>query len=427
MPPALRSTRVLLGDHLRPATVVITEGHIAEIAPHDARPPGTVDHGDLVIMPALVDSHVHVNEPGRTHWEGFATATAAARAGGVALIADMPLNSIPPTTSVAALQAKRAAAEAAPLQCDVAFWGGIVPGNLDEVPALARAGVRGFKCFLVDSGVPEFPAVPMEDLPAVMAAAAAVGLPLLVHAEAPAVIAAAPAPGPDYPSYLASRPPSAEVEAVTAVAAAALATGGRAHIVHLASADALPVVAAAREAGAALTVETCPHYLTLSAEEVGDDLTAKCAPPIRDAANRERLWEGLRSGVIDMVVSDHSPCPADLKHGGFAAAWGGIASLELRLALTWSGAVSRGFGIADLARWTATAPGRLLGLGSGTIAPGRRADLVVWDPDAPVVVSAPRLSQRHPIGPYEGRSLRGRVIETIVRGGLPPIPILEEE
>jgi allantoinase len=426
MDGAIRSTRVLIDGDLRPATVMWSGGLITSVAPYDAFPPGEViDHGDLVVMPALIDSHVHVNEPGRTDWEGFATATAAARAGGVAVIVDMPLNSIPPTTSAASLTLKRRAAAAANLWADVAFWGGIVPGNAADLPGLAAAGVRGFKCFLVDSGVAEFPAIAIADLDAALMAARVAGLPLLVHAESPDVIAAAPPPGPGYASYLASRPPEAETEAIAAVIAAARRTGGRAHILHLSAADALPSLAAARAEGVSVTVETCPHYLTLCAEELGDDLASKCAPPIRDSANRERLWQGLAEGIIDMVVSDHSPCPGDLKQGGFHAAWGGIASLELRLPLVWTEAHRRGFGIADLARWTCTAPAGLAGIPSGAITPGHRADLVVWDPDATVVVAPERLAQRHPITPYVGRSLQGRVLATIVRGGSDPTLIPE--
>lgn len=426
MDGAVRSTRVLVGDELRPATVLWSDGVITAVAPYDAFPPGAVtDHGDLVVMPALVDSHVHVNEPGRTDWEGFTTATAAARAGGVAVIVDMPLNSIPPTTSAANLEHKRRAAAAAHLQADVAFWGGMVPGNGADVPGLAAAGVRGFKCFLVDSGVAEFPAITIGDLDAALEAARAVGLPLLIHAESPDVIAAAPRPGPGYASYLASRPPEAETAAIAAVIGAVRRTGGRAHILHLSTADALPALAAARAEGLGITVETCPHYLALCAEELGDDLAGKCAPPIRDAANRERLWQGLADGIIDMVVSDHSPCPGDLKQGGFHAAWGGIASLELRLPVVWTEGRRRGFGVTDLARWMCTAPARLAGIASGDIAPGNRADLVIWDPDATIVVAPERLAQRHPITPYAGRSLQGRVLATIVRGGSDPVLIPE--
>ncbi len=420
MSRADRSTRVLFDGVLRPATVIHSGGDITAVVGFDEAPPGTTDHGDLVVMPALVDSHVHVNEPGRTEWEGFETATAAARAGGVAVIVDMPLNSIPPTTTVEALAVKRRAAAGAELGCDVAFWGGIVPGNLGEVSGLARAGVRGFKCFLADSGVPEFPPIEFADLEPALRATAAVGLPLLVHAESPAVLAAAPPAGPSHASWVESRPDAAETEAIAAVIAASRQTGGWAHILHLSSATALPQIAAAREEGVAITVETCPHYLTLTTDEIGDDTGAKCAPPIRDAANRDRLWSGLDSGSIDLVVSDHSPCTGHLKQGGFDRAWGGIASLELRLPLMWTEACRRGFDIADVVRWTATEPARLAGIPSGELAPGKRADMVVWDPEAEITVQPASLAQRHPITPYAGWRLQGRVATTIVRGGSRP-------
>ena len=417
---AIRSTRVLVGSELRPATVVWAKGVISDVVDHSAGPADAKDHRDLVIMPALVDSHVHVNEPGRTEWEGFATATAAGRAGGIAVIVDMPLNSIPPTTTVDALAVKRKAAAAADLGCDVAFWGGVIPGNLDEIAGLAAAGVRGFKCFLADSGVPEFPPIEFGDLVPAMKATAAVKLPLLVHAESPAVLAASPQAGPTHASWVASRPESAETEAIAAVIAAARKTGAQAHILHLSAASAIPSIAAARKDGVAISAETCPHYLTLTTDETGDDCAAKCAPPIRDAANRDLLWEGLASGEIDMVVSDHSPCPGELKAGGFHQAWGGIASIELRLPLVWTAAHRRGFGIADLSRWISSAPASLAGIPTGTIRPGMRADLVVWDPDATVTVEPKLLAQRHPITPYAGWRLQGKVMATIVRGGSPP-------
>lgn len=416
---AVRSTRVLVDGRLRPAGILTGGGSITGVVGYQETPRGAEDLGDLVVMPALVDSHVHVNDPGRTEWEGFATATAAALAGGVALIADMPLNSIPPTTTAGHLATKRKAAAGAAV--DVAFWGGAVPDNLDEIPALADAGVFGFKAFLVESGVDEFGCIGLDDLDAVLAATAATGRPLLVHAEAPGPIAEAPPCGATYRSYLDSRPAAAEVEAIAAVIAAVRRTGGAAHILHLSAADALPELAAARAEGLPITVETCPHYLILCAEEIADDdVAAKCAPPIRERANRERLWEGLAAGIIDMVVSDHSPCPAASKQGGFAGAWGGIASLELRLPLVWTEASRRGFGLEDLRLWLCAAPAALLGLPTGRIAPGMRADLVAWDPDGAITVDPGRLAQRHPVTPYAGRSLRGRVVRTIVRGGSTP-------
>ena len=414
---AVRSTRVLVDDTVRPATVSISGDLIVRVLDHGIDGGVAVtDYGDQLITPALVDTHVHVNEPGRTEWEGFATATAAAAAGGVAALIDMPLNSIPPTTTIDGLRIKQETAREG-ASVDIGFGGGVVPGSLGEVAALADAGVFGFKAFLVESGVDEFGRIELDDLDEALAAAAAVGLPLLVHAESPDVIAAAPACGPDYRSFLASRPPEAEVEAIEAVIAACRRTGGAAHILHLSAADALPILSRSREEGLAISVETCPHYLALSAEEVPPGACEfKCAPPIRDAENRERLWGGLAEGIIDMVVSDHSPCSPALKAGGFDQAWGGIASLELRLPIVWTEASRRGFEIADVMRWTASAPAGLTGLNTGSIAEGCRADLVVWDPDVEWAVDPLALNQRHPVTPYAGRTLRGAVRTTYVRG-----------
>ena len=419
---AIASSRVLVGTSLIPATVVIGDEVITEVTP--GGPTGEAeDLGDLVIMPALVDTHVHVNDPGRTEWEGFTTATAAAAAGGVAFIVDMPLNSIPPTTTVAALRIKQKAAKRG--MVDMGFWGGIVPGSLGDVAALAAAGVFGFKVFLVPSGVNEFPCIALRDLDAALEAVAEVGLPLLVHAEAPGPIEAAPPPGADYASYLASRPPEAEVEAIEALIAAVRRTGGTAHVLHLSAAAAVPALTAARADGLPITVETCPHYLALCAEDVPQGgLDFKCAPPIREAANREALWRALATGVIDMVVSDHSPCPASLKADGFANAWGGIGSLELRLPVVWTEASARGHGIADVARWLCSGPGSLVGR-SATIRPGEPADLVVWDPEATFIVDPDRLAQRHKITPYAGRTLRGAVTRTLVRGRPGPGKLVE--
>jgi allantoinase len=377
---------------------------------------------DVVLMPGLVDSHVHVCEPGNTEWEGFATATRAAAAGGITTLVDMPLDSVPTTVSAGALQVKRTAASG---QChvDVGFWGGVIPGNGPELALLADAGVTGFKCFLADSGSPDFPPVSPAQMTEALGLAAGLDRPLLVHAEsAEAAAAIQAAPGRSYAKYLATSPRGLENLAVAQVIEAARVTGGHAHIVHLSSSDALPMIASARREGVRITAETCPHYLTLSAEEIGDGETAcKCSPPIREADNRELLWSGLRDRVLKLVVSDHSPCTPDMKEpgtGDFARAWGGIASLQLSLPLVWTQARSRGFGLGDIAAWMSAAPARLAGLtAKGRIAEGYDADFCVLAPDEPLAVDEGQLHHKHPATtPYAGRRLYGVVRASILRG-----------
>jgi allantoinase len=416
----VRAQRVVLPQGERPAAVHTVNGRISAVTPFDDAPAGAVTLADdEVLLPGLVDSHVHVNEPGRTHWEGFASATRSAVAGGVTTIVDMPLNSIPPTTSVEALHVKRAAAKGQ-VAGDVAFWGGAVPGNVDQVRPLLEAGVVGFKCFLLDSGVPEFPPLDDAGLRAVLAELAAVDGLLIAHAEDAGVIAAAPDPaGPSYTGFLASRPAAAEEAAIARLVAAARDTGARVHVVHLADADALPVLRQARTDGVRITVETCPHYLTFAAEEVPDGATSfKCCPPIREVRHREALWAALADGDVDLVVSDHSPCTPDLKRledGDFGAAWGGIASLQVALPAVWTGARTRGIGLPDVVRWMATAPARLAGLSTkGAIAVGKDADLVAFAPDERWTVGD--LEHRNPVTPYSGRSLTGAVRRTWLRG-----------
>jgi allantoinase len=398
----------------------LTAQGAAGLAAQSARE--TVDLADdEVLMPGLVDTHVHVNEPGRTDWEGFATATRAAAAGGVTTIIDMPLNSVPPTISVAALRVKQAAARGQ-IHVDVGFWGGAVPGNAAQRPPLQAAGVFGFKCFTVDSGVPEFPPLDNEGLLRAARQAARIGGLLLVHAEDAAIIGGAPPPaGSRYAGFLRSRPRAAETAAVAAVIEAVRRSGARTHVLHLSSADAVPLVAAARRDGLAITVETCPHYLALTAEDVPDGATQfKCCPPIRERANRELLWDALSEGIIDCVVSDHSPCPPELKQleqGDFAAAWGGISSLQIALPVLWTQARARGHSLADVARWMAVRPAEIAGLPrKGMIAPGRDADLVVFAPDESFVVEPAKLRHRHQLTPYAGQTLQGVVRRTWLRG-----------
>ena len=419
-----RARRLVTAAGEESGCVGITDGRIAAVEPLDARLEGrrVVELGDdLVLLPGLVDTHVHVDEPGRTEWEGFATATRAAAAGGVTAMVDMPLNSIPPTVDVAALEVKRKSAQG---QCfvDVGFWGGAVPGNLGELRALHDAGVFGCKCFLLHSGVDEFPPLHPANLDAYLATLRAFDGLMIVHAEDSRAIDRAPDPhGGRYLDFLASRPRTAENLAIAHVIEAARATGARAHILHLSSSDALPMLASARREGVRITAETCPHYLAFSAEEIPDGATQfKCCPPVREASNRELLWQGLADGTIDCVVSDHSPCTPELKRldvGDFGLAWGGIASLQLSLPAVWTEARRRGHGPADLARWMAEGPARLVGMErKGRIAPGADADFCVFAPDETFLVDPGRLHHRHPVTPYAGLRLAGVVRTTWLRG-----------
>ena len=426
-PFAMRSSRIITPLGIIDGHVVVDDGRIAGVSAGPALEGLRIeDLGALALLPGLVDTHVHINEPGRTEWEGFATASRAALAGGITTLVDMPLNSVPATTSVEALTLKRQAARAATVS--VEYWGGVVPGNTAQLEPLAAAGVRGFKCFMVPSGVDEFGHVGEAELREAMPVIARLGLPLLVHAESPRVIdeAAGAVVGRDpraYATWLDSRPAAAEVEAIELVLRLAVETDCRVHIVHLAAMEALPALRAARARGVAVTVETCPHYLSFAAEDIADGATQfKCAPPIRSRANRDALWAALLAGDIDLVASDHSPCPPALKNldrGDFFAAWGGVASLELGLPVMWTAARQRGATLSDIARWMAEQPAVLAGVAGevGSIVPGRRADLLAFDPDAAWTVEAALLRQRHKITPYAGHPLIGRV-ERAWRGGV---------
>ncbi|WP_270887171.1 allantoinase AllB [Pedococcus sp. 5OH_020] len=420
----LRARRAVVDGLERGACVVVRDGRVAAVGPYDAVPEGShvVELADdEVLLPGLVDTHVHVNEPGRTDWEGFASATRAAAAGGVTTIIDMPLNSIPPTVSVAALEVKRAAARDQSF-VDVGFWGGAIPGNLADLHPLHDAGVFGFKCFLLHSGVEEFPHLDAEGLRAALTETAAFDGLVIVHAEDEHTIETSVQPGGRaYAAFLGSRPKVAEERAIAQVVEAVRVTGGRAHILHLSDADALPLLAQARREGLRLSVESCPHYLTLEAEEISDGATQfKCCPPIREHDNRERLWAGLEDGTIATVVSDHSPCTPDLKRfatGDFSEAWGGIASLQLGLSAVWTEARRRGHGLADVVRWMAQAPADQVRLTDrGRISVGAVADFAVFAPDDAFVVDVAALHHKNPVSAYAGRKLTGTVRQTWLDG-----------
>jgi allantoinase len=423
----VRGQRVLTPDGIRPAAVAVRGGKILSVGGYDG-PASPADQAgivelaaDEVLLPGLTDTHVHVNEPGRTLWEGFASATLAAAAGGITTIIDMPLNSIPPTTDPAALHAKQESARGQ-IHADVGFWGGAVPGNADQRSALHEAGVFGFKCFLADSGVPEFPPLDEAGLAQALRGAASFKSVLVVHAEDAGVLSRAPRPeGTAYASFLRSRPPAAETAAIARLISLVRETGARAHVLHLSSAGALDMIAAARREGLPLTAETCPHYLAFAAEDIADGATEfKCCPPIRERANRERLWAGLGAGVIDCVVSDHSPCPPELKLrelGQFAAAWGGISSVQVALPVVWTQARARGYQLTDVIRWMASSPAAVAGLpGKGWISAGCDADLVAFAPDEKFVVDPAELHHRHRLTPYAGMPLSGVVRRTWLRG-----------
>lgn len=412
----IASTRVVTPAGTRPATVIFEGPRIAAIEDHGR---ADIDYGELVIMPGLVDSHVHVNEPGRTEWEGFASATRAAAAGGVTTIVDMPLNSLPPVTTADALERKRGAAAASAVEpVNIELWGGVVPGNTSQLRPMIERGARGFKCFLVHSGVDEFPNVEERELREAARELAQAGAPLLVHAELPGHLEHPDGDPAEHDTWLQSRPNAAEDEAIDLLVDVCRDTGARMHVVHLSSGSALQLLAMARREGLPLTAETTPHYLHFDAESIPRGRTEfKCAPPIRGRANRERLWHGLATGLIELVVSDHSPCTPELKKGDFMNAWGGIASLQLVLPIVWTNAGTRGFSFEDLARWCSEAPARLAGLTTkGRIEEGADADFVVWSPEETFTVSEDLILHRHKVTPYLGAQLKGRVKATWVGG-----------
>lgn len=418
----LRSTRVVTPEGTRAASVAVAGGTVTAVLPHDAPVPDGArleDLGDDVLLPGLVDTHVHVNDPGRTEWEGFWTATRAAAAGGITTLVDMPLNSLPPTTTVDHLRVKRKTA-ADKAHVDVGFWGGALPDNGADLRPLHEAGVFGFKAFLSPSGVDEFPHLDDDHLARALREIASFDGLLIVHAEDPHQLAGAPQRGgPRYADFLASRPRRAEDTAVARLLEQARRFDARVHVLHLSSADALPLLAEAKADGVRVTVETCPHYLTLTAEEVPDGASEfKCCPPIREAANQDLLWQALADGTVDCVVTDHSPSTADLKTDDFATAWGGISGLQLSLPAVWTEARRRGHTLEDVVRWTATHTARLAGLEArkGAIAPGHDADFAVLAPDETFTVDPAALQHRNRVTAYAGRTLHGVVRSTWLRG-----------
>ncbi len=418
----LRGEKILIENNFREAEVFIVNGKIKEIRQRNERGSRqTIDAGKVPVLPGLVDTHVHVNEPGRTEWEGFETATQAALAGGITTIVDMPLNSIPVTTTNDSLEQKRFAARGR-CYADFGFWGGVIPGNEKELEKMLDNGILGFKTFLVHSGIEEFPNTSEIDLRRAMPILAAAGAPLLVHAELACCAAPDPAAAPrKFSAYLASRPAAWENEAVRMVCRLAKEFSCRVHIVHLSSAGALPILAQAKNEGAPVTAETCPHYLTFAAEDVPEGATEfKCSPPIRERENREKLWKALENGLIDFVVSDHSPCSPELKlqgEGDFARAWGGISSVQLGLPAVWTEASQREISLARVAAWMSEKPAAFAGLASkGLIAPGRDADFTLFDPDGVTAVEPSMLRHRHKLTPYLRRKLRGRVRSVYLRG-----------
>lgn len=413
---AIKGSRIITPDGIQPAVVLIKDGIIADVVnviPGD-NVKKIIDIHDHVLMPGITDPHVHINEPGRTDWEGFTTATRAALASGITTLVDMPLNAHPVTTTVAALEQK---IKSANLFTNCGYWGGVVPGNVGELEPLIKKGVLGFKAFLTHSGIDDFPNVTADDLCQAMPIIAKYGLPLLVHCELTTPVQASVAG--TYSAYLASRPAVWEENAIALMIRLCERYRCRVHIVHLSAASALPQIIRAKADGLPLTVETAQHYLYFNAERIPDgNMAFKCAPPIRGKENNELLWQALKSGIIDMVATDHSPSPANMKQGDYLASWGGISSLQLALPALWTAAKKRQVSLTQIAQWLCTAPTRLAGTHTykGKIAKGYDADLVVWNPEQSFTVIPENLQHKHPITPYANETLDGVVLQTYLKG-----------
>ncbi len=420
----IRSTHVIsdIGD--RPAAVCVSDGRIVKIAAFDEVIPAKKDITITgALIPGLVDTHVHINEPGRTQWEGFESATKAAAAGGVTTVIDMPLNSIPPTTNVAALAVKKAAATGK-CSVDVGFWGGSIPGNVSDLKGLHDEGVFGFKCFLLHSGVDEFPGSDLVDLTAALKELVTLDALMVVHAEDSIAIQKSIKPSSrSYSEFLASRPKGAENVAIAQLIEQARTIKGRVHVLHLSSGDSLALIRSAKADGVRISAETCPHYLALTAEEIADGATQyKCCPPIREKINQDELWQGLKSGVIDLIVSDHSPCTEDLKIfdiGDFQQAWGGISSLQLGISIIWTQAREQDVSLWQVMKWMSQKPAELAGLErKGAIKVGMDADFAEFDTEAQFTVEPTALFHKNQITPYQGKTLQGKIKQTWLRGEL---------
>ncbi|HQV38871.1 MAG TPA: allantoinase AllB [Flavobacteriales bacterium] len=431
METALHSTRVITPTGVVEATLLLAEGKITDVLPGKIQPEGIPYEsvGNKVIIPGVIDAHVHINEPGRTEWEGFETATKAAAAGGTTTLIEMPLNASPVTTTAAALKLKLEAAKGK-LHVNCGFYGGVIPTNIDELDELLKSGVFGIKAFLTHSGIDEFPSVTEADLRKALPILKKHNAKLLVHCELEGVGTMHASSSPDSPDsarsyalYLASRPTSWETDAIALMIRLSEEYDVHVHIVHVSAAEALPLIRAAKKRGLRITAETCPHYLVFCAEDIPDGATEyKCAPPIRERANNELLWEALKDGTLDFVATDHSPAPPDIKEqqsGDFMKAWGGIAGLQFLLSAFWTGAKERGFSLEDVARLLCEHPADFLGMKKkGRIAPGCDADLVIWDPEASFVVKTEDVQHRHKLTPYVGRRLNGVVERTVVGGSV---------
>jgi allantoinase len=419
---AIKSKRIILSEGEREGVVIIKDGKIIDVVNSlDDLQKNVIDAGDKLVMPGVIDPHVHINEPGRTAWEGFDTATKAALAGGITTLVDMPLNASPVTTTVKAFEEKLTATKGH-LHTNCGFWGGVIPGNVNDIQPLIEKGVLGFKAFLTHSGIDEFPNVTEDDLGKAMPIIAKAGLPLLVHCELTGNTQQPTGNSRYYKNYLHSRPRKWEDDAIALMIRLCEKYQCHVHIVHLSSSNSIEQIIKAKQRGLSLTVETGQHYLYFSAEEIRDGQTQfKCAPPIREKENNEKLWQALKEGVIDFVATDHSPATPDLKQlesGDFMKAWGGIASLQFALPVLWTAAKKRNCTVTEMAKWLCENPAKLIGKAGtkGRIAKGYDADIVIWDETGSFTVSEQMILHKHKTTPYLNEQLFGVVEQTYLSG-----------